>query len=334
MAPRPGGPVTGSGTFHEGCLYKFGGVQRDDLTAAELRVLVAVAGEGSLSGAAVRLDLTQPAVSHALRSAERKIGAVLFRRGRHGARPTAAGETVVGHARRVLAMMDVMRAEAHHADGGQATGTLRVAAFRSAAFHLLPAALVRFGHRHPKVTVDVRIVADLGRGIAGEVLDGHAEIGVLGLPAQVEGLVYGELFDEPYVMAYPAGHPDPRSLPLINWHENCSADTRRWLAGQDWIPAGSMTVRDDGVVVSMVDHGLGVAIVPRLTVAGAPARVSAMDLTGDAPLRRVGYAVTREMAASTLVRDLVAALRATVPRALAAADGRRGPSGHGPRDAR
>ncbi|MFC6372734.1 LysR substrate-binding domain-containing protein [Nonomuraea thailandensis] len=50
---------------------------------------------------------------------------------------------------------------------GEVTGTIRVAAFRSAAFHLLPGVLVRFGQRYPKMTVTVRIVPDLGRGSRG-----------------------------------------------------------------------------------------------------------------------------------------------------------------------
>ncbi|MFD0475075.1 LysR substrate-binding domain-containing protein [Nonomuraea thailandensis] len=50
---------------------------------------------------------------------------------------------------------------------GEVTGTIRVAAFRSAAFHLLPGVLVRFGQRYPKMTVTVRIVPDLGRGRGG-----------------------------------------------------------------------------------------------------------------------------------------------------------------------
>lgn len=284
-----------------------------DLTAAELRVLVAVAGESSVSGAGVRLGLTQSAVSHALRAAERKIGAVLFERGRHGARPTPAGEAAVGHARRILRMMDVMRAETYCAAGGQAGGTIRVAAFRSAAAHLLPAALIRFGRRHPKMTVDVRVVPDLGKGIAGEVLDGRADVGMVTLPVRLPGLVTRELFTEPYVLVHPAGHPDPRALPMIAWHENCSTETRRWLAAQDWIPPGDMTVQDDGVVLSMIGHGLGAAIVPRLTVAGAGGKVAFADLGADAPVRRVGSVTTPEMAASAVVRDLIADLASVRP---------------------
>ncbi|GGS82970.1 LysR family transcriptional regulator [Nonomuraea spiralis] len=281
----------------------------NDLTPAELRVLVAVDGEGSVSAAGVRLGLTQSAISHALRAAEQKMGTVLFHRGRAGARPTAAGEAAVGHARHILRLLEVMRADAHNAARGQSTGTIRLAAFRSAAFHLLPRVLVRFGQRHPKVTVDVRIVPDLGRGIAGEVADGRADVGVVSLPVYVDGLVCRELYAEPYVLAHPAGHPDPRSLPMIDWHENCSAETRRWLAAQEWIPPGDITVEDDGVVMSMVGHGLGAAIVPRLSTVDAPARVAVAELGDGAPQRRVGYVTTRELTGSALVRDLLGELR-------------------------
>ncbi|MFF3669502.1 LysR family transcriptional regulator [Microtetraspora malaysiensis] len=281
----------------------------NDLTAAELRVLVAVDGAGSVSAAGARLGLTQSAVSHALRAAERKMGAVLFHRGRGGAHATAAGEVAVGHARRVLRLMEVMKTDTRTAASGGATGTIRLAAFRSAAFHLLPRVLVRFGRRHPQVTVDVRIVPDLGRGIAGEVADGRADVGVVSLPVYVDGLVSRELYAEPYVLAYPAGHPDPRSLPMIDWHENCSGETRRWLAGQEWIPPGDITVEDDGVVMSMVGHGLGAAIVPRLSTVGAPPKVATTELGDGAPLRRVGYVTTRELAGSALIRDLLGELR-------------------------
>ncbi|MBB5075757.1 LysR family transcriptional regulator [Nonomuraea endophytica] len=285
----------------------------NDLSAAELRVLVAVDGEGSVSGAGARLGLTQSAVSHALRAAERKMGTVLFRRGRGGATATAAGSAAVGHARRILRLMEVMRTDTHTAARGEATGTIRLAAFRSAAFHLLPGVLVRFGRRHPRVTVDVRILPDIGRGIAGEVADGRADVGVVSLPVYVDGLVSKELYAEPYVLAHPSGHPDPRALPMIDWHENCSGETRRWLAAQEWIPPGDITVEDDGVAMSMVGHGLGAAIVPRLSAVGAPPKVATVELGDGAPLRRVGYVTTRELAGSSVIRDLLTELRTIRP---------------------
>ncbi|MFB7245481.1 LysR family transcriptional regulator, partial [Streptomyces populi] len=79
-----------------------------DLVPQELRVLVAVADTGAFSAAAETLGLTQSAVSHSVRGSERKIGAVLFDRGRTGARPTLAGDKAVAHARRVLRLLDVL----------------------------------------------------------------------------------------------------------------------------------------------------------------------------------------------------------------------------------
>ncbi|MGM9386128.1 LysR family transcriptional regulator, partial [Streptomyces antibioticus] len=86
-----------------------------DLAPQDLRVLVAVADTGGFSAAAGTLGLTQSAVSHSVRGSERKIGAVLFDRGRGGARTTPAGERAVTHARRVLRLLDVLAAEARGA---------------------------------------------------------------------------------------------------------------------------------------------------------------------------------------------------------------------------
>ncbi|MGV9349287.1 LysR family transcriptional regulator [Streptomyces spiralis] len=280
-----------------------------DFAASELRVLVAVAQEKSFSAAAAKLGLTQSAVSYAVRSAERKAGAVLFRRGRRGAAPTQAGTIAVWHARRILRLLDVMCAETHLASAGEMSGTVRVAAFRSAAFHLLPGVLSRFGQRHPKVTVDVSVVREDIPGALSRVLAGQADVAIATLSGPLEGLVAKELFTDPYVLAYPAGHPTPRALPKIYWREAPSQETKRWCAAQAWASTGCIRVADDSVAMSMVGHGLGAAIVPRLTLVGAPPTVAMQSLGPDAPVRRVGYVTTVEMANSLVLRELISELR-------------------------
>lgn len=69
------------------------------------------------------------------------------------------------------------------------------------------------------------------------------------------GLIGDVLIEEPYSLAHPAGHPDPRSLPLVDWHESCGSCTRAWWAGQDWIPKATVLTEDDGAVLSMVSRG-------------------------------------------------------------------------------
>ncbi|MFE1549440.1 LysR family transcriptional regulator [Streptomyces sp. NPDC058718] len=293
----------------------------DDLAPRELRVLLAVGQERGFSAAAVALGMTQSAVSHSVRTTERKLGAVLFDRGRTGATPTAAGERALAHARRVLRLLDVMAAEVRGAgrDGGAGdgpvtlAGPLRIAAFRSAALHLLPRALGRLTARHPEIVPEVRIVREVGRGTAGEVLDGRADLGIatIGTTSPVPPeLVGGVLVEEGYALVHPAGHPAPRSLPLVDWTENCTSYTREWWAGQEWLPPATVQAEDDGAVLSIVSTGYGMAVMPELSLVGAPPSVEITDLGPERPTRSVGYVTTPELASTLAVRALIRELRA------------------------
>jgi DNA-binding transcriptional LysR family regulator len=287
-----------------------------DLAPHELRILVAVADAGGFSAGAEALGLTQSAVSHSVRGSERKIGAVLFERGRSGARPTPAGEKAVAHARRTLRLLDVLVAEAREAARSEATqgpeGPLRIAAFRSTALHLLPSVLQRLRARYPGIEPQVRIVRELGRGTAGEVADGRSDLAIATLDgAQLPaGLVASGLFEESYSLVHPAGHPAPRSLPLVDWVENCGSYTRAWWGAQDWIPRATIEAEDDGAVLSLVSGGHGMAIMPALSLVGATDSIEITDLGPERPTRRVGYVTTPELAGSAVVRALVRELRA------------------------
>lgn len=286
-----------------------------ELLPQELRILVAVAEAGGFSAAAGALGLTQSAVSHSVRGSEAKLGAVLFERGRTGASPTPAGERAVGHARRILRLYEVMVAEARGA-GGQAepvNGVLRIAAFRSAALHLLPPALERFAARYPGIRPEVRVVREIGAGTAGEVAAGRADLGIAtlggsqGLPP---GLLSGVLVEEAYALVHPAGHPDPKALPLMDWDENCGSYTRTWWLAQDWIPRATVKAEDDAMVLTMVGRGLGMAIMPELSLREATGAVDVTGLGPQGPVRRVGYVTTPESAATLAVRALIRELRA------------------------
>ncbi|MBT1189038.1 LysR family transcriptional regulator [Streptomyces sp. CJ_13] len=300
-----------------------------DLSPQELRVLAAVAAAGGFSAAGAALGLTQSAVSHSVRGSEAKVGAVLFERGRGGASPTPAGERAVALARRILRMYEVLGAEARGAGRDTVAGVLRIAAFRSAALHLLPPALERLTARHPGIRPEVRVVRELGAGTAGEVAAGRADLGIATLNATGGGaggatgaggsvpagaaapgrLLTGVLREEAYALVHPAGHPDPRALPLLDWDENCGSYTRDWWRAQDWIPRATVKAEDDGMVLTMVGRGLGMAILPELSLREA---TDAVDITGlgpSGPVRRVGYVTTPESASTLAVRALIRELR-------------------------
>lgn len=283
-----------------------------DLLPQELRILVAVAEAGGFSAAAAALGLTQSAVSHAVRGSEAKLGTVLFERGRSGASPTRAGERAVGHARRILRLYEVMGAEVRGVGRDTAEGVLRIAAFRSAALHLLPPALERLAARHPGIRPEVRVVREIGAGAAGEVAAGRADLGIatLGSPEGAPpGLLSGVLTQEAYRLVHPAGHPNPKALPLLDWDENCDSYTRSWWRSQDWIPRATVKAEDDAMVLTMVGRGLGMAIMPELSLREATAAVEITGLGPQGPVRQVGYVTTPESAATLAVRALIRELR-------------------------
>jgi len=286
----------------------------EDLVPQELRVLVAVADSGSFTAAGERLGLTQSAVSHAVRGCERKLGAVLFERGRRGAAPTAAGERVVGHARRILRLLAALPGEARQGGPGEPggpRGKVRIVAFRSAAGRVLPAVLARLAVNYPELEPEVRVVRDLGRGTAGEVADGRADLALATLGAAIPpGLLQVPLYREGYALAHQQGHPDPRSLPLVDWDENCGSYTADWWRRQDWIPPATINVSDDTVVLSLAAQGLGMAIMPMLTLDRLPDGLAVTDLGPDRPSRQVGYVTTPELARTAAVRAVVRELRA------------------------
>lgn len=290
-----------------------------DLSPQELRTLVAVAAEGGFSAAAAALGMTQSAVSHAMRGIERKVGVVLFERGRHGARPTPAGARAVAHASRVLRMLDALGAEARGAGAGPdgadtVTGPLRIAAFRSAALHLLPPALEALAARHPGIKPTVTVIREVGPGTAGAVAEGRADVGIatIGTSSPVPpGLIGDVLLEEPYALVHPAGHPDPRSLPLVDWTENCSSYTRTWWSEQDWIPCATVRAEDDGAVLSIVAGGAGMAIMPALSLTNAPATIATTDLGPSRPTRTIAYVTSPALASTFAVRALIRELRRT-----------------------
>ncbi|MET9607982.1 LysR family transcriptional regulator [Streptomyces sp. NPDC006512] len=289
-----------------------------ELLPQELRILVAVAETGGFTAAAARLGIGQSAVSHAVRGSEAKVGAVLFERGRTGAAPTPAGERAVALGRRILRLYEVLGAEARAAGRSgagrdAAAGVLRIAAFRSAALHLLPPALARLTARHPGIRPEVRVVRELGAGTAGEVAAGRADLGIatLGPGSSVPpGLLSGVLARETYALVHPAGHPDPKALPLLDWDENCGSYTREWWRSQDWIPSATVKAEDDAMVLTMVGRGLGMAILPELSLREATDAVETVGLGPSGPVRQVGYVTTPESAATLAIRALIRELKA------------------------
>lgn len=89
----------------------------ESVRLSQLRTLVAIADCGNFSEAALKLGISQSAVSHAIASLEEELGVVLLSRGRHGATLTPVGHRILAHAQEMLRLLEQIGREANVSKG-------------------------------------------------------------------------------------------------------------------------------------------------------------------------------------------------------------------------
>lgn len=128
--------------------------------------LLALVRERHHGRAAEACHVSQPTLTNAIRQLEEELGVPIVARTRTYTGLTPEGETVVAHARRMVAERDAMRLELAAAVGGQLTGTLRLGVIPT-ALPALPPLLEAFHQRHPHV-----------RALVTSMSQGRIEVGL------------------------------------------------------------------------------------------------------------------------------------------------------------
>lgn len=261
-----------------------------------LQVLLTVVECQNFSTAALKLDISQAAVSRAIAALEDELGVSLLTRGRFGARPTLIGERVIHHAQRILQVREDIEAEINLAKGLDG-GRVRIASFRSAATHLLPPMIARFSHRFPNV--EVSLVEDDPTGVEHALREGKVDIGLVPLPRSSEDLETWEIARDEFVVLLPESATVPEKLTweelsaysfiLLNYGECTSVVQSHWAKWRQSFKV-AYEIKEDSTIVSMVAQGLGAAVLPRLAAMPIPEGVQVRSMP--VPLERsIGAAV-------------------------------------------
>lgn len=130
------------------------------MTFGQLDIFVTLAETRGFTAAALRLGISQPAVSHALKSLEDELGITLFNRTVSPIELTPLGERLLSRAREILGLADAMHQEASEYRGVQ-TGRLRIGSFgATSSLQILPRLLEAFHAAHPGIEVLIEEAAD------------------------------------------------------------------------------------------------------------------------------------------------------------------------------
>lgn len=240
--------------------------ERASLTVADLPLVLALARERTLAGAAERLDVDLTTVYRRLNALEHRLRVRLFDRSARGYQLTAAGERAAGAAERVESELLSLDREITGRDQ-QLSGILRITASETLSHAVLPRLFVAFHEAHPRIqlvlTIDNRML-DLSRR--------EADI-ALRVQRPVDPSLFGRrLTGIAWAFYGPAGHTpqlrrEGKSFAfarhnVIGWDEPARIVAGEWIAAH--VPAERITYRSNSLVNQLmaVRAGIGIALLP------------------------------------------------------------------------
>jgi DNA-binding transcriptional LysR family regulator len=239
----------------------------------DLRCFLAVADELSFTKAAVRLGMAQPALSLRIKEFERELDAELFARTKRSVALSSAGTVLLPLARQILTSSEHATRTVRRIGLGQ-SGELRIGAFYSAIYTVLPQIIQRFASKYPDVEIQIKelIVTEQLRMLRSGAID----VGVVRLEQVDDDLRTIRLLREDYICALHIDHKlakrarvslrDLESETLITLDPQFNADfyatTYAAFANEGLSPRIINKAPDMHLVLGLVSAGLGVAIVP------------------------------------------------------------------------
>ncbi|CAM5297846.1 LysR family transcriptional regulator OS=Streptomyces tendae OX=1932 GN=GUR47_27110 PE=3 SV=1 [Streptomyces tendae] len=291
-----------------------------DVDTRLLRYFAAVAEEGSLTRAAQRLYVSQPALTKQIRQLEAVVGTELFTRSRNGMTLTGPGRALAERVPALLAGWEAALRETR-AVASRGARVLRVGFLASAANEATQPIVSEFSRRRPGWRAEMRQAAwsNPSAGLA----DSDVDVALVRLPFPgQEALRVVELFSEPRCVALAGTHPlaaretiDIRELrdePLVAAPAETGPWRAYWLAADERgghpVRIGAVTEQPDDWLTAIA-NGYGIALAPEsaarfYTRPGVVYR----PVTGVAP-SRVGVAWAPADDADPVVQDFVRCCR-------------------------
>lgn len=271
------------------------------MTLTELRYIVALARERHFGHAAEKCHVSQPTLSVALKKVEQRYGVILFERSSADVRLTMIGEQIAAQAERVLE--EAGRLKEIVAQGKDPLqGPLRLGAIYTIAPYLLPRLIPALHARAPLMPLYLQ--ENFTVNLAAQLRRGDLDVIVVALPFDEPGVVSRVVYEEPFCVAMPKGHPLAQQS-LIHAQQvaaenllllgigNCFRDQVVQACPQLSAPGGIEGAVEGSsleTVRYMVASGAGISVVPASAAASWPQEDSLLSFrpfSDPPPLRRV-----------------------------------------------
>ena len=271
---------------------------------------VATVEYGSFSKAAEILNYSQSGISRMIADLEKEWKVTLLERDRGGVRLTSDGTKLLPYAKNLIAEYEKLQMQVDELNGLQ-SGLIRIGTFSSVATHWLPNIIKEFQKDYPNIDYEL-LLGDYTE-IEEWILEGRVDCGFLRLPTHSD---FETIFlEQDMLMAIiPESHPlaDITKFPVTALCEEpfmllekgAKAEVSEIFERCNLTPKVRFTTWDDYAIMSMVESGLGISILPQLILKRVPYKILAKEL--DVPAyRNIGLALKSKKSASLAVKRFI-----------------------------
>jgi DNA-binding transcriptional LysR family regulator len=242
----------------------------------QLRAFVAIAESGTFTAGAVRVHVTQAAVSMQIRQLENEVGAKLFIRAPRNVILTEAGEKLLERARHILLDHDAALEEIAELAGAK-RGRLRIgSASAGVTAEVLPRLLKEVRKRYPNA--DISVTSGTSESLVQQILAAEVDIAFVSLPVEARGIHTEQLNEDQLVAIASPQHTQAKQRTVSAYAlagENLilgerGGNTRRLLdeffAQAGVKPNVAMELSRQAAIKRMVEEDMGVGVVPLQSV--------------------------------------------------------------------
>lgn len=269
----------------------------------QLRQFVALAETGNFHKAAEQMHMAQPPLSVSIRKLEGEVGGALFLRTPNGVLLTAAGRAMLADAREAIFHAQQCQHAVLAALQGEG-GLLRIGFVGSATYSLLPRLIPNFRQRYPKI--DLELTESTTATILDRLAARSLDVGLVRFPvlhhgvfqftplekdefvvavsahselAQLSSIPLAQLATEPFIMYAQAAVPNLFAVAMLRCQQSGFA------------PRVAQEAVQVQTIVSLVESGLGVALVPGVAKRYANSGVRFLTLSDSAESLQIGIAL-------------------------------------------
>lgn len=263
----------------------------------KIEMLLRAVELGSLSKASQEFLYTPSAFSHILTAVEKELNTTLIKRSHTGITPLEDKEEIINLMRK---MLDIYKQIVHLSMDNRLTHSISICTYSSISKSVLPVLSKSLQSKYPGLKIDI-IVSDNLRRVSEK-----ADV-IIGEKVSLENYMWEELIVDPYVVVVPADneiytegfscekHYDDTVILTID------GKIRNYIKEENF--SNVMTVRsdDDSSVLEMVRAGMGIAILPRLSVGTIDDKVRVIQIKP--PLtRKLGILYENKLENNPIIR--------------------------------